>query len=1327
MAIEQNKIVTRGECNNITSYVSAGFSGELDKCPTKSDINATKKIITLEDGVLGDGTYANTYVNNQCIRGTDVGHYVLCTYSYPSIGTAKLYFHENGLVQNASGNINQSSITNQIICNTAATSTGNTDLGITPAFLDRYSDNTKFQVSADFGSSTPDLLAFNVAEKGGTKGSTGTFFYWNNTDSIKILNAIKNRALKLALSLNQYTYSLTVTPETLTLNPGDKFTLSAQFTTYTNGTPSSVSVTPSWSSNAPSVATVTTGGVVTAVANGTAIITGSYNHSGSTYTDTTQVTVNKIDYELVLSESEITIYTTKTYQLRAILYTKINGVIDETSGTDVTNSATWSASTPTYVSVNTTGLVTGVKNTYGNPFNVSASYSGKFATCKVLVTDYINITDTSYNPITEYTFPASGGNLTVIVDCNQAFTVSNYTAWLSYEKTDTNKVVITASANTTSSARTSTYNFVCGSAKATLTLKQQAPSVSLSSITINDGATTISGSAGMESDITITATYTDGTSKSITALSTVSFNIADTSIARYLDGKVTHTLITGSTTMTASYTEGGITKTDTITIQTIAVVPTAITTPTSSVSVKVGETVDVTDAYVTLNNGNTVLAASLSYISNKTSIATATKISDGVRIKGIATGSTTVTVSYRLNGVTKSSNITVTVTNATTYGLEVSPTSLTVGSNIEKTGSITATYYKYVNGVKSGSGTGVTSSATWESSKPNIATVSGGTVTGVSTGTTTVTATYSGLTASCTVNVVKIEYDFNIYYIDSSGGTYVSSTDTLKIPTNSVATVGARLQKKHNGSVVNTQIVTTDSKTSWSSSNTSIATITSGGGIYSSGSTGSSIISASYSGVSPTVSDTMNLSVSAGTTSTSYVLMPSPTTPITLGVNKFTTVTAYCVPLNNGQLGTGTNVSSAATWTIADTSVATVMKTTFDNSVTVSGKTAGTTTLSAAYSNTTGFTLNVTVTAATTTDYTLTVVIDNFANIGNTFGGYDDPWTVKKGNVDAFNGYDIECNLYHFDGDTDNTIIGKCSEWKRWCNSNSGGDDIYIVKPDGTIVSDFLTETIFDSIHNAANSATGNTSFTIVWPEIVTSEPYLEVTPATTSVGLSGVTYLKATYYDASGSPTNVTNYSTCTWTSNNKNVATVNKGYVTGTGLGLAFITASYSGKSDTCKVKVVSSAETTKSITIPIVWTENNGSVGSEIDTDVVVTINSLGVDTSSQSYQIAGGYANTGSVGFNTSIARLSVIVPTDKQEFIQRVSVSVSFDDLSTVDSTQVFLEEYLNGSWTPLSRTYTWGDDVFGSDSDALVNQQFYLSSTALTDSEYKIRLNFIND
>lgn len=1328
MAIEENKIVTRGGCNSMTSYVSAGFSGELDKCPTKSDINATKKIITLEDGVLGDGTYTNTYASNQCIRGTDVGHYVQCTYSYPYNGTARLYFHTNGLAQNANGEINQSSISDQFICNFGQTASGNTDLGITPAFLDRYSDNTKFQVSAEFGSSTPDLFTFDVAEKGGTKGSTGNFFYWNNTDSIKILNAIKNRALKLALSLNQYTYSLTVTPETLTLNTGDTYTLSATFNTYTNGEcTKSESVIPTWVSSNTSVAKVNANGVINAIASGTAIITGSYIHSGTTYTDTAEVNVNEVTNELVLSETEIQIYTTKTKQLTATWYTYTNGISD--GGVDVTTAVTWSASSNSYVSVNSTGLVTGVKNTYGTQFTVTAKYGGKSATCKVSVTDYMIVKDTSNNPITSYTFPASGGNLTVVVDCNQlaAFTVSGYQSWLSYEIMDTNKVFITASANTTSSSRSGTYNFVCGSAKVTLTLGQQMPSVSLSSITINNGATTISGTVGTKSDVTITAKYTDGSSKTITALSTVSFNIANTSIATYSDGKITHGTTTGSTTMTASYTEGGVTKTDTITIQTTAVVPIAITAPTTSVSVKVGETVDVTDAFATLSDGSTVPAAGLSYTSNKTSIATATKISGGVRIKGIASGTTTVAVSYTLNGVTKSSNITVTVANATTYGLEVSPTSLTVGSNIEKTGSITATYYKYVNGVKSGSGTGVTSSATWKSSNTNIATVSGGTVTGVATGTTTVTATYSGLAASCTVNVVKIEYDFNIYYMDSSGGTYNSSTDTLTIPTNSVATVGAKLQKKHNGSVVNTQTVTTDAKTSWSSSNTNIATVTSGGGIYSSGSTGSSIISASYSGVSPTVSDTMNLSVSAGTPSTSYVLMPSPTMPITVGISGTSTVQAYCVPITNGQMGAGTNVSSATTWTIADTSVATVTKNSGTNDVTVKGKKAGTTTLSAAYSNTTGFTLSVTVTAATSTDYTLTVVIDNFANIGNAVGGYDDPWTVKKGNVNAFDGYDIECNLYHFDGDTDNTITGKCSEWKRWCNSNSGGDDIYIVKPDGTIVSDFLTETIFDAIYNAANSATGNTSITIVWPAIVTSEPYLEVTPATASISLSGVTQLKATYYDASGFPTNVTNYSTCSWTSGNQNVATVNKGYVTGTGLGLALITASYSGKSDTCNVRVISSAETTKSITIPIVWTESNSSVGTEIDTNVVVTINSLGVAVPSQSYQIAGGYANSGSVGFNTEIARLSVIVPTNELEFIRSVSFSVSFNDISTADSTQVFVEEYINGSWSSLSRRYTWGDDVFGSDSDALVNQQFYLSSTALTNSTYKIRLNFIND
>jgi RHS repeat-associated protein len=97
------------------------------------------------------------------------------------------------------------------------------------------------------------------------------------------------------------------------------------------------------------------------------------------------------------------------------------------------------------------------------------------------------------------------------------------------------------------------------------------------------------------------------------------------------------------------------------------------------------------------------------------------------------------------NAASLSSTSTVTVQSSITQ-LAIAPPSLSIDQNASGQLTATATY-------ADGSTANVTSSATWSSAVPSIAAVNAGLVTGVTPGTTTITATLGSFTASSTVTV----------------------------------------------------------------------------------------------------------------------------------------------------------------------------------------------------------------------------------------------------------------------------------------------------------------------------------------------------------------------------------------------------------------------------------------------------------------------------------------------------------------------------------------------------------------------------------------------
>lgn len=121
-----------------------------------------------------------------------------------------------------------------------------------------------------------------------------------------------------------------------------------------------------------------------------------------------------------------------------------------------------------------------------------------------------------------------------------------------------------------------------------------------------------------------------------------------------------------------------------------------------------------------------------------TSSATAVATVSGGTVTTVAPGTTTITATAGTK--TATCVVTVVAVRVTAVTLNKSTLSLTAGG---ATGSITATVHP----------SSASYAAVWASSDETVATVSGGTVTPLKAGTTNITATADGFTATCVVTV----------------------------------------------------------------------------------------------------------------------------------------------------------------------------------------------------------------------------------------------------------------------------------------------------------------------------------------------------------------------------------------------------------------------------------------------------------------------------------------------------------------------------------------------------------------------------------------------
>ena len=196
------------------------------------------------------------------------------------------------------------------------------------------------------------------------------FYVKNSADGSWVVSGLLFSQLGTSSAIVPVT-SVSLNRSTLSLNIGATNTLTATVTP-SNATNKAVS----WSSSDPSVATVNSSGVVTAVKAGTATIrataTDGTNKYGSCTVTVIAPTVSVTGVSLDKTAMEIGVGGTGT----------LTATVTPSNATN--KAVSWSSSNPSVATVNSSGVVTGV-NAGTTTIKVTTSDGGYIATCQVTV------------------------------------------------------------------------------------------------------------------------------------------------------------------------------------------------------------------------------------------------------------------------------------------------------------------------------------------------------------------------------------------------------------------------------------------------------------------------------------------------------------------------------------------------------------------------------------------------------------------------------------------------------------------------------------------------------------------------------------------------------------------------------------------------------------------------------------------------------------------------------------------------------------------------------------------------------------------------------
>ena len=498
--------------------------------------------------------------------------------------------------------------------------------------------------------------------------------------------------------------------------------------------------TVDWESDNTSVATVSSAGVVTGVAAGTAHITAKSHGNPSTIYDVCTVTVTA-----PVAVTGISMKASTT-----LLMGETETLVPTISPTEATNqNVTWSSSDATKVSVEN-GVITALALTNGTPVNITVTTAdgGFTATCAVTV-DPIPVSSIGLNKA------SATLRINKTVQLEATVNPSNATdKTVSWESDDTNIATVSSTGLVTAKAV----------GNATITVKSNADNTKTATcaITVNDGAIELApgevltfndfsgaGTGGYKTQ-NCDLTASDGNayewsetraySNSGWQLEASNGVVTSPSIKTNYGFTVTATMSANSVVISDGTNEGTNSLTSSKTNTTISISSTSKFARISSITITALKQDIATGVSIT-DPGTLAKGATGTFAATSTDAAACTKAwtsSDANVIE--ITNATTGAYEAKGRGTAK---ITYTITpeDATNYKAVTAELNVSVTEPVVITANdVTMTYGDAAKSIGATTSTGYAGTLTYESGNTNIATVDAtGKVTAVATGTTTIT------------------------------------------------------------------------------------------------------------------------------------------------------------------------------------------------------------------------------------------------------------------------------------------------------------------------------------------------------------------------------------------------------------------------------------------------------------------------------------------------------------------------------------------------------------------------------------------------------------
>ena len=587
---------------------------------------------------------------------------------------------------------------------------------------------------------------------------------------------------------NVYSNSLVVSPSEISIGHGKSADLTATYYYYINGRiEDSEEVTSSsgcvWSSSDESIARVS-GGTVTGLSEGTAVITADYGG----YSSSCKVTVDPkpvgYKYDLVIEPSGLSLEVGKSGFLTAVYRKYADGVLE--SETDVTYSATWKTTDSGTAGVSK-GLVTA--NGEGSVV-ITATYNS----CSAEAVVNVSVRPVSYRydlviePSTLTIEAGKTGDLTAIYRRfadNVLESETDVTASAIWSSSDPDIAGISAGSVSAAAEGyaviTATYEGYSAEADVIVSAKPVSYTYDLV-VTASETSFTGGGSAIATA---IYNKYIDGIlTDSEDVTSRASWTSSNPSAATVEGGHISVKDTDGTADISATY-KG---KSDYVTITAARkadVYTYSLSVSPSGSSGKAGKMAYFKAYLATKKNG--ILQESVnvtdecSWDSSDDDLASH---EDAGAFNLFKAGEVTVHAYYTApdgSQVSASASLTIEPVDIS-YDLVISPSVTSAYINEDITFSLA--WKKYVDGTYV-STTDVTDDAEWSISAPEILQHKGaGIFTGISEGRATVTATYEGQTVSTTVNIIKKATEKTVYIdlgpLSSSGTVKWTASEALR-------------------------------------------------------------------------------------------------------------------------------------------------------------------------------------------------------------------------------------------------------------------------------------------------------------------------------------------------------------------------------------------------------------------------------------------------------------------------------------------------------------------------------------------------------------------